>query len=131
MAGVVVSEVLNVTLFDTGDSILLSGTEREDVELVIKELVQLGATLVRKPQEVGSNWTASCRRAELASNVEVEKLGQRSFLRGRTLKAVRAKVADLTDRGARLEGKIENIDEYFIAICHDAPMTPKRARDVL
>ena len=121
MARVVVSEVLNVTLFDTGDSILISGTQREDVELVIKELVQLGATLIRKPQEVGSNWTASCRRAELNGDVEVEKLGQRFFIRGRTLKAVRAKVADLTDRGARLDGKIEHIDEYFIAICHDAP----------
>lgn len=121
MARVVVSEVLNVTLFDTGDSILISGTEREDVELVIKELVKLGATLVRKPQDVGSNWTASCRRAELAGDVEVEKLGQRFFIRGRTLEAVRAKVAELTDRGARLEGKIENVDEYFIAICHDAP----------
>ena len=121
MAGVVVSEILNVTLFDTGDSILISGIEREDVELVIKELVQLGATLVRKPQEVGSNWTASCRRAELAGELEVEMLGRRFFIRGRTISAVRAKVAELTDRGARLEGKIENIDEYFIAICHDTP----------
>lgn len=121
MSPVIVSDTLNVTLFDTGDSILISGTEREDVELVLKELVRLGATQVRKPQQVvGSNWTASCTRAELAGEVEVEKLGHRFFIRGRTIEAVHAKVVELADRGARLEGEIENIDDFFIAICHNS-----------
>jgi hypothetical protein len=40
---------------------------------------------------------------------------------GRTLEGVRAKVAKLTERGARLEHKIEKIDEHFIATCHEAP----------
>mgnify|MGYP001599118024 CR=1 FL=1 len=93
MARVIASEVLNVTLFDTGDSILISGTEREDIELVIKELVQLGATLIRKPQEAGSNWTASCCMPEIATNdVHVEKLGSRIYIRGHMIGPVHAKV---------------------------------------
>lgn len=120
MARVVVSDTLNVTLFDTGDSILISGTEREDLDLVIKQLVQLGATLIDKPQEIGPIWTASCRRPEIANgDVQVEKLGYRLYIRGRTLEAVRAKVAELMERGARLDGEIETIDDYVIAVCHD------------
>ena len=50
MDRVLVSDTLNVTLFDSGESILISGTERQDVELVIRELLKLGARLIRKPE---------------------------------------------------------------------------------
>lgn len=121
MDSVFVSETMNVTLFDSGDSILISGTERQDVELAIKELVKLGATLVQKPEAFGSIWTASCQRADLTGNVEVETLGTRTLIRGRTLEAVQAKVNEFAERGCRLDGEIEHLDGYFIAACHDAP----------
>lgn len=124
MARVVLSDTLNVTLFDTGDSVLISGTDRENVELVLEQLEQLGATVVRGPQETGSNWTASCSRPPLAEyGVQVEKLGYRYFVRGRSLERVRAKVRELSGQGAVQEGSINKIDDVYIAICHDAPRT--------
>jgi len=125
MPRVVVSDTLNVTLFDTGESILVSGTEREDVELVLKQLVEMGATVIDKPSETGPIWTATCRRPDIPNgDAHVEQLGHRFFIRGRALEAVRAKVSELAERGARLNGKIEKIDNYFIAVCDDAPMGP-------
>src|SRR5512135_174017 len=124
MARIVVSDTLNVTLFDTGDSVLISGTDRENVALVLKQLANLGATIVRSPQETGSNWTASCRRPPLAEDeVQVEKLGYRYFVRGRTLEGVRAKVKELSRQGAGQETSVNKIDDVYIAICHDATGT--------
>ena len=121
MPRVLVSDVLNVTLFDSGDSILVSGEEREDVELVLNELLRTGATLVRKPQEVGSNWTATCRIGDIAfDDTHVEKLGNRIIIRGCAVGPVHAKLIELTNQGARLAGKVRKIDEFFVAICHDA-----------
>jgi len=122
MARVIVSDTLNVRLIDSGDSVQISGAKRENVELVLKQLMQIGATMIDEPHRVGTHWIASCRRTDIANaGVEVEKLGQRFFIRGRTLEAVHAKVVELTNRGARLEGGIDKIDDFFIAICHEAP----------
>jgi len=121
MPRVIVSDTLNVTLFDTGDSILISGLTYEEVDLVLKQLVQMGATVIDKPSEIGPIWTASCRRPGIPNgDAQVEKLGLRHFIRGRSIEAVRAKVAGLTEAGARLDGEIEKIDDYFIAVCHDS-----------
>src|SRR5512135_1585565 len=124
MARIVVSDTLNVTLFDRGDSVLISGTDRENVELVLNQLVNLGATVVHRPQETGSNWTATCRRPPLAEDdVQVEKLGYRYFVRGRSLEGVRAKVRELRGQGAEQETSVNKIDDAYIAVCHDAPRT--------
>jgi hypothetical protein len=121
MAPVIVSDPLHVALFDTGDSILISGTRRENVELVLRQLVQLGSTVVDKPHETGSNWTASRRRPDIADDeVQVERLGYRFFIRGRSFELVRSRVAELTKPSARLEGEIYGIDDLFIAVCHDS-----------
>lgn len=75
MECILVSDTLNVTLFDSGDSILVSVTDRKHVELAITEPLKLGATLVQKPEALGSNWTASCQRAELTGDAGVATLG--------------------------------------------------------
>ena len=124
MDRVLVSDTLNVTLFDSGESILISGTERQDVELVIRELLKLGARLIRKPEALGSNWTASCRRAEASEDVEVETLGTRILIRGRKFEAVQAKVDEYTESGCQLDGEIERLDGYFIAACDGTSMEP-------
>jgi len=122
MPRVIVSDTLNVTLFDTGDSVLISGLTYEEVDLVLKQLVQMGAAVIDKPSDIGQFWTASCRRPEILNgDAQVERLGHRHFIRGRSLEAVRTKVAELTGAGARLEGEIEEIDDYFIAVCDDSP----------
>lgn len=125
MARMVVSDTLHVTLFDTGDAVLISGPDRENVELVLKQLVQLGSSVVDKPHETASNWTASCRRPTIAGDeVQVEKLGYRYFVRGRSLERVHTKVAELNGRGATQEGSIYEIDGLFLAVCHEAPAGP-------
>jgi len=124
MDRVLVSDTLNVTLFDSGESVLISGTERQDVELVIRELMKLGARLVRKPEAVGSNWTASCQRAEPTEDLQVETLGTRTLIRGREFEVVQAKVDEYTKRGCRLDGEIEHLDGYYIAACDGAPTEP-------
>jgi len=119
MPRVFVSDVLNVTLFDSGDSILISGEVRENVELVLQELLRTGATLVRKAQEVGSNWTVTCRIPDIPlGDTHLERLGSRIVVRGRAIGPVHAKLTELNNQGARLEGKIRKIDEFFVAICN-------------
>jgi hypothetical protein len=120
MARRIVSDTLNVTVVDSGDSILVSGYEREKVELVLNQLLQLGSTVIDKPHVDGSKWTASCRKRDVPeSEVEVERLGHRLFIRGRSLDRVRAKVAELTGSGARLEGEIVRIGAFYTAVFYD------------
>lgn len=120
MARRVVSETLNVTVVDSGDSILISGHEREKVELVLNQLVQLGSTVIDKPHVDGSKWTASCRRRDVPnSEVQVERLGHRVFIRDRSLERVRSKVAELAENGARLEGEIVRIGAFYTAVFYD------------
>ncbi len=116
----IVSDTLHVTLVDSGDSILISGYEREKVELVLNQLVQLGSTVADKPHVDGSKWTASCRRRDVPnSEVQVERLGHRLFIRSRSLERVRAKVAELAESGARLEGEIFRIGAFYTAVFYD------------
>lgn len=121
MSRVITSDTLNVTLFETGDSITVSGLKYDEVELVLRQLEQMGATVLEEPSLTGPVWTAICRRPEVAkAEAQVEKLGHRFFVRGRSIDSVRAEVDRLTGTGASLEGEIEKIDDYFIAVCHAA-----------
>ena len=124
MGRVLVCDILNVTLFDSADSVLISGTQRQDVELVIRELLKFGARLIRKPEALGSNWTASCQRAESTADVEVEPLGRLTLIRGRKFEAVQAEVNEYTERGYRLDREIEHLNGYYIAACVGTSMEP-------
>jgi len=121
MSRVITSDTLNVTLFETGDSITVSGLKYDEVELVLRQLEQMGATVLEELSLIGPVWTAICRRPEVANaEAQVEKLGHRFFVRGRSIESLRAEVDRLTGTGASLEGAIEKIDDYFIAVCHAA-----------
>jgi hypothetical protein len=116
----IVSYTLHVTLMEFGDSIEITGRTRDHVEFVLGQLVQFGSTIVQMPHENGSTWTASCRRIEIEKDgVHVEALGNRLFVRGRSLERVRAKVATLARLGAHLEGGICRIGEFHSAVCHN------------
>jgi hypothetical protein len=120
MARRIVSDTLNVTVVDSGDSTLISGYEREKVELVLNQLVQLGSTVVDTPHVDGSKWTASCRKPDVPdTEVQVERLGHRLFVRGRSPERVRAKVAELAERGARREGETVRIGAFYTAVFYD------------
>jgi hypothetical protein len=122
MADIIVSDTLNVTLVDTGELVLISGPNRVNVESVLRQLVRMGATIVQGVQKSDAKWTASCRRPPLVQDeVQVERLGYRHFVRGRSLAGVLAKVTELEAEGATQEGSITRIDGVYIAVCHDAP----------
>ena len=100
MSRVITSDSLNVTLFETGDSITISGLKYDEVELVLRQLEQMGATVLEEPSMIGPVWTAICRRPEVANaEAQVEKLGHRFFVRGRSIESVRAEVDRLTGTG--------------------------------
>lgn len=120
MARQILGDTLNVTLVDSGDSILISGYEREKVELVLNQLLQLGSRIVEAPHVDGSKWAASCRRPDVPYDVvEVERLGHRVFIRGRSLERVRAKAAELAEGGAHPEGGIYRIGAFHTAVLYD------------
>jgi hypothetical protein len=115
-----VSDTLHVTLVDFGDSTLISGYEREKVELVLDQLVQLGSSVIDKPHQDGMKWTASCRRRDDPdSEVQVERLGHRLFIRGRSLERVRTEVNELAKCGVQLEGDIVRIGAFYTAVFYD------------
>lgn len=115
----IVSDTLNVTLVDSGDSIQITGKDRESVEFVLGHLVQFGSTIVELPQESGAVWTASCRRVEIMSDeVQIEPLGHRFFIRSRSQARVQAKAVRLAQLGAALEGEICKIGDFYTAVCN-------------
>lgn len=114
------SDTLNVTLMDSGDLTQISGHERENVELVVSQLVQLGLRVVSAPHVDGSMWTATCRRLEVPGDeVQIERLGRRLFIRSRSLERARAKVVELSESGARPEGEIFRIGAFYTAVLYD------------
>jgi hypothetical protein len=115
-----VSDTLNVTVVDSGDSIVISGYEREKVEFVLNQLVQLGSSVIDKPHVDGSKWTASCRKRDVPDGeVEVERLGHRLFIRGRSLERVRTEVNEIAKCGVHLEGEIVRIGAFYTAVFYD------------
>lgn len=119
MARRIVSDTLRVTLLDCGDSIQISGNEREHVELVLGQQLLLGSRVVDKPRRSGSMWIASFRRVNIPTDeVQVENFGHRFYVRSRSLDRVRTKVAELTKWGARSEGETFKIDEFYTAVCY-------------
>jgi hypothetical protein len=115
----IVSDTLHVTLIESGDSIEVTGRDRDHVEFVLGQLVQFGSTIVQPPRESGSAWTASCRRVEIRNNeVQIEALGNRFFIRSRSEERVRAEVATLAQLDAPLEGEIFKIGDFYTAACH-------------
>jgi hypothetical protein len=119
MARSIVSETLRVTLLDCGDSIQVSGNEREHVELVLGQQLLLGSRVIDKPRQSGSMWIASfCTVNIPTDDIQVENFGHRFYVRSRSLDRVRSKVGELTKWGALLEGEIFKIDEFYTAVCY-------------
>jgi len=129
MARRIVSDTLHVTLLDCGDSIQISGTEREHVELVLSQRLLLGGRVVDRPRQSGSMWIASYRRVYIpADELQVENFGHRFYVRSRSLERVRTKVAELTESGARLDGEFFRIDEFYTAVCYVPSHAPSAVK---
>jgi class 3 adenylate cyclase len=106
------------SVFDAGPHLIVSGYERASVQRALDELAAKGARVISPITHVGDKWMASCDHPGVRlSECKVEKLGYTSIVTGPTRQAVRAKVDELVELGARLVGEIEQADEGWTAVC--------------
>jgi class 3 adenylate cyclase len=106
------------SVFDAGTHLIVSGYERAAVQKALDELAAKGARVTSQISRVGDKWLASCDHPEVRpTECKVEKFGFTSVVTGPTRQAVEAKVQELLDLGARLQGKIEQDGEAWTAVC--------------
>jgi len=105
------------SVFDAGTHMIVSGPERAAVQKALDELTAKGARISSPITRVGDKWMASCDHpAVRASECKVEKFGLTSVVTGPTREAVAARVEDLVERGARLQGEIEQDGGTWTAV---------------
>lgn len=116
------SDTMKVSLLDLDDLVRISGEKRECVDLALSELARLGARITDAPHREGEKWTASCQREDLPTDdVQIERLGNRVFLRSRSFGCLHTKVSELAGiRGTILEGEIFRIGAFFTAVFYDS-----------
>lgn len=106
------------SVFDAGTHLIISGYERAAVQKALDELAGKGARVISQISRVGDKWLASCDHPEVRSTeCKVEKFGFTSVVTGPTREAVQARVQELVDLGARLQGEIERDGEGWTAVC--------------
>jgi class 3 adenylate cyclase len=106
------------SVFDAGPHLIVSGYERAAVQKALDELAGKGARIISSITHVGDKWIASCEHPDVrASECTVEKLGLTSIVTGPTRQAVALKVQELVERGARLQGEIEQEGDAWTAVC--------------
>lgn len=115
------SDTMKISLVDLGDSVQISGEKRESVEVALSKLVRLGARITDAPHQDGEKWTATCQREDLPTNdVQIERLGNRVFLRSRSFEHLHAKVAEFAEiDGTILEGDVFRIGAFYTAVFYD------------
>lgn len=116
------SDTMKISLLELGDSVRISGEQRESVEIALNKLVRLGARITDAPHHDGEKWTATCQREDLPTDdVHVERLGNRVFLRSRSFEHLHAKVAEFAEIGGTLlEGDIFRIGAFYTAVFYDS-----------
>lgn len=109
------------SVFDAGPHLIISGYERGVVQRALDELAAKGASIISPITHVGDKWMASCEHPEVRmSELKVEKFGLTTVVTGPTRQAVERKVEELVERGARLQGAIEQDGDAWTAVC-DSP----------
>jgi ribosome-associated translation inhibitor RaiA len=111
---------MSVTVSDAGTHFIVSASTREAVESELKRLVGAGATVRSEPALIGAKWMATFENRRLTVRVNVEKLGMKSILTAPTREAVEAKIAELVERGSRVDQPLEEMDGVWTAVLDDA-----------
>jgi hypothetical protein len=120
MARQTVSDTMKFRLVDSGDSIEISGAEREEVEAAVRQLAHCGAYVGRALRHDGEKWTASCHRFDPPDDtIQIEWVGSHLFIRSRSIECVRVKVAGLAQAGLTQEGAILRIGAFYSAVLFD------------
>src|SRR5512134_3144614 len=109
------------SVFDAGPHLIISAYERGVVQRALDDMAAKGAKIISPITHVGDKWMASCEHpAVRMSECKVEKFGLTTVVTGPTRQAVERKVEELVERGARLQGPIEQDGGAWTAVC-DSP----------
>ncbi|MGE5138547.1 MAG: hypothetical protein ACM3JD_03710 [Rudaea sp.] len=120
MARETLSNTMKFTLLDSGHTIQVSGNTRDRVENALGELAKSGAYVSDLPHREGGKWTATCHRFEPPGDeIQIDRIGNRLFLRTRSLERLRAKVAELSTGGGTQEGEIIRVGAFYTAVYYD------------
>lgn len=106
------------SVFDAGPHLIISGNDRTAVQAALDEVSSKGARVISPITKVGDKWMASCEHPEVRmSECKVERFGLTQVITGPTRQAVEKKVEELVERGARLQGGIEQDGASWTAVC--------------
>lgn len=120
MARQTLSDTMKITLLDSGDSVRISGKERDKVETALNELVRSGARISDTPRREGTEWAASIHRHDPpAEEFQIERLGHRLLVRSRSLERLYARAAEFAEIGIVRKGEIFKVDGFFTAVFYD------------
>lgn len=109
------------SVFDAGPHLIISGHERDVVQRALDGMAAKGAKIISPITHVGDKWMASCEHPGVRmSELKVEQFGLTTVVTGPTRQAVERKVEELVERGARLQGTIEQDGDAWTAVC-DSP----------
>jgi hypothetical protein len=105
-------------VFDAGPHLIVSGHDRAAVQKSLDEISARGARIISPITRVGDKWMASCEHPDVRmSECKVEKFGLTTVITGPTRQAVERKLEELVERGARLQGEIEQDGGAWTAVC--------------
>jgi len=105
-----------------GANIVISGSDKAQVEAAARALVAKGAKQLSKVEPIGNNWMVTCEDPDdLSREVKVVKLGMQLMIKGPTEQVVTQKAQELVRRGAKLIAAPSAAkDGGWVAICDDA-----------
>jgi hypothetical protein len=103
-----------------GSKLIISGPDPERVLAALKDLELRGAKVLSKPEQVGSNWIATCDDPDDRSDqITVTRIGLQIIIRGPTAALVQDRVKELVHSGAKLLAPVKASGSEFIAICDE------------
>jgi 16S rRNA G1207 methylase RsmC len=132
---------MSIKISDTGDNLLVTGADESQVNATLQRFVARGAQILGLPNQVGSNWTASCTKpadfySELASltlgephipnqnifeAVSISDTGKQLIISGKTKQAVQLALDELQKLGARNISSVAQLGNNWMATCEDPP----------
>ncbi len=104
-------------VFDAGTHFMVSGYSEASVKEAVQKLQDKGGKQIGVTSRVGGKWMASVSNPATAVEAQVEALGFKHMITGKTREAVELKLRELVDRGARLVQEPELSDGVWTAVC--------------
>ena len=104
-------------VFDVGTHFMVSGYSEASVKEAVQKLQEKGGKQIGVTSRVGGKWMASVSNPATAVEAQVEALGFKHMITGKTREAVELKLRELVDRGARLVQEPELSDGVWTAVC--------------